>query len=42
MGKGAGHVVYKLAQAKGITVQEAGTLLAQGKHWDDVVALFEK
>ncbi len=42
MGKGAGHVVYKLAQAKGITVQEAGTFLAQGKHWDDVVALFEK
>jgi D-ornithine 4,5-aminomutase subunit alpha len=42
MGKGAGHVVYKLAQARGITVQEAGILLAQGKHWDDVVALFEK
>jgi D-ornithine 4,5-aminomutase subunit alpha len=42
MGKGAGHVVYKLAQAQGITVQEAGTLLAQGKHWDDVVALFKK
>lgn len=42
MGKGAGHVVYKLAQAKGISVQEAGTQLAQGKHWDDVVALFQK
>lgn len=42
MGKGAGHVVYKLAQAEGITVQEAGALLAKGKHWDEVVAMFRK
>jgi D-ornithine 4,5-aminomutase subunit alpha len=42
MGKGAGHVVYKLAQAEGISVQEAGTLLANGKHWDEVVAMFRK
>jgi D-ornithine 4,5-aminomutase subunit alpha len=42
MGKGAGHVVYKLAQAEGISVQDAGTLLANGKHWDEVVAMFRK
>ena len=42
MGKGAGHVVYKLAQAEGISVQEAGILLANGKHWDQVVAMFRK
>jgi D-ornithine 4,5-aminomutase subunit alpha len=41
MGKGAGHVVYKLAKAKNISVQEAGTLLAQGKCWDEVTALFK-
>lgn len=41
MGKGAGHVVYKLAKEKNITVQEAGTLLAQGKCWDEAAALFK-
>lgn len=41
MGKGAGHVVYKLAKAKDITVPEAGTLLAQGKGWDEVTTLFK-
>jgi D-ornithine 4,5-aminomutase subunit alpha len=41
MGKGAGHVVYKLAKARNITVKEAGTLLAQGQGWDEVTALFK-
>ncbi len=41
LGKGAGHVVYKLAKAKGITVQEAGKLLAEGKAWDEAKALFQ-
>ena len=41
MGKGAGHVVYKLAKAKDISIKEAGTLLAQGKCWDEAVALFK-
>lgn len=41
MGKGAGHVVYKLAKAKGISMREAGTLLAEGKSWDEAVALFQ-
>lgn len=42
MGKGAGHVVYKLAKAKGISVKEAASLLAQGKSWDEAAALFRK
>lgn len=42
MGKGAGHVVYKLAQAKNISVKEAADMLAQGKGWDEAVALFKK
>ena len=41
MGKGAGHVVYKLAKAKNIDIKEAGTLLAQGKCWDEAAALFK-
>lgn len=41
MGKGAGHVVYKLAKSKNISIKEAGTLLAEGKCWDEAVALFK-
>lgn len=42
MGKGAGHVVYKLAKAKSISIKEAGTLLAEGNCWDEAAALFNK
>ena len=41
MGKGAGHVVYKLANAKKISIKEAGTLLATGKCWDEAANLFK-
>jgi len=41
MGKGAGHVVYKLAKEKDISVKEAGTMLAEGKGWDEVTAAFK-
>ena len=40
IGKGAGHVVYKLAMKKGITVREAGLMLIDGECWDEVVDLF--
>ena len=42
MGKGAGNVVYRLAKAKNISIKEAGTMLAEGKCWDEAVALFKK
>ena len=41
LGKGAGHVVYKLAEARKIPIKEAGTLLAEGKCWDEAVNLFK-
>ena len=41
MGKGAGHVVYKLAKAKGIEIKEAAALLAAGEAWDEAAALFK-
>ncbi|MEG0157039.1 MAG: ornithine aminomutase subunit alpha [Anaerovoracaceae bacterium] len=41
MGKGAGHVVYKLSKAKGISIREAGQLLASGEGWDQVTELFK-
>ena len=40
--KGAGHVVYKLAQNKEISVREAGLMLVNGKCWDEAVNLFAK
>ena len=42
MGHGAGHVVYKVAKAKDISIREASIKLAQGEYWDDAVALFRK
>ena len=42
MGKGAGHVVYKLAQIKNISVREAGLMLIEGNGWDEVVESFSK
>lgn len=41
MGKGAGHVVYKLAKAKNISVREAGVALADGKMWQEAANLFK-
>lgn len=41
MGHGAGHVVYKLAKEKGVSVREAGQLLVDGKCWDEAAALFK-
>lgn len=41
MGKGAGHVVYKFSKEKGMTIKEAATMLASGKGWDEVVAMFK-
>ena len=40
MGKGCGNVVWRLAEKKGISVREAGLLLAGGKEWDTVGSLF--
>lgn len=40
IGKGAGHVVYKLAKARGISIKEAADMLASGNGWDEAVALF--
>ncbi|KXG74063.1 D-ornithine 4,5-aminomutase subunit alpha [Thermotalea metallivorans] len=41
MGKGAGHVVFKLAKEKNMEIREAGLALVEGKYWDEVVAMFK-
>ena len=41
IGKGAGHIVYKLAMAKNISIREAGLMLVEGNGWDLVSSLFK-
>ena len=41
IGKGVGHIVYKLAVKKGIPIREAGLLLVDGKAWDEVKPMFQ-
>ncbi len=41
MGKGAGNVVYRLAEKKGMTVREAGLQLAEGNLWDEALETFQ-
>ncbi len=42
IGKGAGHVVYRVAQEQGLDIREAGLALAQGKYWNEALAAFGK
>lgn len=41
IGKGVGHVVYRVAKEKGLSIREAGLQMIEGKHWDDAVAIFK-
>ena len=41
LGHGAGNVIYRLSKDKGLSIREAGLALAEGKMWDDAVALFK-
>lgn len=42
LGKGAGQIVYVLAQTANCAVREAAQRLLQGSGWEDVAAHFEK
>ena len=42
IGKGAGHIVYKVAKAKGIDIRNAGLQLAEGQLWNQIDLLFSK
>ncbi|MDR2491060.1 MAG: ornithine aminomutase subunit alpha [Spirochaetaceae bacterium] len=42
MGKGAGHVVYRLSKHKNIGIKEAAAMLVNGSGWDEAAALFKK
>jgi len=40
IGKGAGNIVYKLADKKNMDIREAGLELVEGNMWDEVQDLF--
>ncbi len=41
MGKGAGHVVYRLAKDYKMDIREAGLKLVDGQMWDEVLVIFK-
>lgn len=41
MGKGAGHVVYRLAKDYNMDIREAGLKLVEGEMWDEVLSIFK-
>lgn len=40
LGKGAGHIVWRVARDRQLDIREAGLALARGEHWDAVEAAF--
>lgn len=42
IGKGAGHVLYRLSKDKDMEIREVGLKLIDGHYWDDVVRIFEE
>ncbi|SKC70046.1 ornithine aminomutase subunit alpha [Maledivibacter halophilus] len=41
IGKGVGHIVYRISKDKNIPLRQAGLEMIEGKHWDDAVAIFK-
>ncbi|MBO0456581.1 ornithine aminomutase subunit alpha [Enterococcus hulanensis] len=42
MGKGAGHIVYRIAKENTISIRDAGLKLADGELWDQVDSIFKE
>ncbi|SFH47124.1 D-ornithine 4,5-aminomutase S subunit [Tindallia magadiensis] len=42
MGKGAGHIVFKVAKEKNMDIREVGLQLAEGNLWEDAISLFKE
>ncbi|MGE5559701.1 MAG: ornithine aminomutase subunit alpha [Chloroflexota bacterium] len=40
LGKGAGHIVWRVATDRKLSIRDAGLALARGEHWDAVDAAF--
>ena len=42
MGRGAGHVVWKVSEELELSIRETGLSLAEGRHWDVAARLFDE
>lgn len=41
IGKGVGHIVYRIAKENNISIRQAGLDMIDGKHWNQAVAIFK-
>lgn len=41
MGKGAGHIVYRIAKENNLDIRTAGQELGDGNHWEQVLEIFK-
>jgi len=41
MGKGVGHIVYRIAKENKLSIREAGLGLIEGNYWDEAVQIFK-
>ena len=41
MGKGVGHLVYKISQETRLSVRDTGLEMIEGKHWDRLLEIFK-
>lgn len=40
LGKGAGHLIWRIAREKNLGIRETGQALIAGKYWDDMATIF--
>ncbi|MCG8569548.1 MAG: ornithine aminomutase subunit alpha [Spirochaetes bacterium] len=40
IGKGVGHIVYRIAKEKNLKIRQAGLELIEGKHWEDALKIW--
>lgn len=41
IGKGVGHLVYKVSEEKKISIRQAGEEMIEGNHWDTLMEIFK-
>ncbi|MCK5780570.1 MAG: ornithine aminomutase subunit alpha [Psychrilyobacter sp.] len=41
IGKGVGHLVYRVSKEKNISIREAGEGMLEGKYWDLLMEIFK-
>ena len=41
IGKGVGHLVYKISEEKNISIRQAGEEMIEGNHWDTLMEIFK-